>query len=218
MEAVGGLVGVTQDPNTLALRPKVGWAVRAAEKMDVMLARLSAEHKTFPAVRSDNGSTPASPQSWMNPDLAKFYDFTDGAEFIGPAREMACHILKAADLEWLDWGEIDEYLKDDDYPYGQIWCRLARLTDGSWLAINPQSAYSEEMRERFDRGPGSSRRDCAAICHCTGDTQGRPGMNPVVALSFTELLERLLQAMGHPYWLDPEFVSYGDAEQYTHRD
>ena len=40
MEAIGGLVGVTQNPETLALRPKVGWAVREAEKMDVLLARL----------------------------------------------------------------------------------------------------------------------------------------------------------------------------------
>lgn len=30
MELVGGLLGITQDPTTLSLRPEIGWAVRAA--------------------------------------------------------------------------------------------------------------------------------------------------------------------------------------------
>ena len=30
MEFVGGLMGIAQDPNTLCLRPEIGWAVRAA--------------------------------------------------------------------------------------------------------------------------------------------------------------------------------------------
>ena len=38
LEAIAGLVGVTQEPHTLALRPKVGWAVREATKIDVLLA------------------------------------------------------------------------------------------------------------------------------------------------------------------------------------
>lgn len=47
MEAIGGLVGVTQEAETLALRPMVGWAVREAEKLDTLLARLVSEHTTF---------------------------------------------------------------------------------------------------------------------------------------------------------------------------
>jgi hypothetical protein len=39
----------------------------------------------------------------------------------------------------------------------------------------------------------------------------------VVALSFTELLGRLLDD-ARPYWLEPGFVSHGDAEVYTRRD
>jgi hypothetical protein len=31
MEFLGGFVGVAQDPETLALRPEIGWAVREAE-------------------------------------------------------------------------------------------------------------------------------------------------------------------------------------------
>jgi hypothetical protein len=31
MDFLGGFVGVAQDPETLALRPEIGWAVREAE-------------------------------------------------------------------------------------------------------------------------------------------------------------------------------------------
>jgi hypothetical protein len=30
MEFIGGLIGVAQDPATLALRPEIGWVVREA--------------------------------------------------------------------------------------------------------------------------------------------------------------------------------------------
>ena len=40
----------------------------------------------------------------------------------------------------------------------------------------------------------------------------------MVALSFSELLERLLDGDGTPYWLDPAFAGYGDAELYTPRE
>lgn len=216
MEAIGGLLGVTQDPQTLALRPKVGWAVRAAEKLDVLLARLAAEHRTFPGTRLE------SKQSFLPVDLAKFYHHTDGAELFGHAGAAACRILAARDLERLDWGAVSEDLRDDDWPNGHLWYRLARMEDGSWLAINPQPVYPDWLRQQF-------RRDCeagdisrwdgvVAICHCWTDTQGRPGANLVVALSFTELLERLLDSGGRPYWFDPQFAGYGDAEQYTLRD
>jgi hypothetical protein len=56
------------------------------------------------------------------------------------------------------------------------------------------------------------------ICHGNTHTQGQPGQNPVIATSFTELLDRMLDSGGRPYWLNPKFVSYGDAEQYTRRD
>jgi Domain of unknown function (DUF4419) len=218
MEAIGGLVGITQDPHSLALRPKVGWAVREAEKMEVLLARLSAEHQTNPPIRSENVSDFGSSPNWLPPDLAKFYNFTDGAKILGVAREMACQIVTAKELERLDWGWIREGLKDNHYPNGHIWYRLARLQDGSWLAINPQPEYPEELRKRYVSDPGHSRWDClAAICHCTAATLGEPGMNPVVALSFTELLERLLQSPDRSFWLAPHFATHGDAESFTRR-
>jgi hypothetical protein len=44
------------------------------------------------------------------------------------------------------------------------------------------------------------------------EVHGMPGSCAVVALSFTDLLERLLAARGgHWYWLEPGFASLGDA-------
>jgi len=37
------------------------------------------------------------------------------------------------------------------------------------------------------------------------------------ALSFTELLEKLLSGDGRPYLLTADFTSYGDAELFTRR-
>jgi len=213
MEAIGGLVGVTQDPQTLALRPKVGWAVREAEKMDVLLMRLTAEHRTLPGARLEKN------QTHLPPDLAKFYHHTDGTELFGRATAAAYRIVPACDLIRLDWGKVPEFLQDIDYPNGHNWFRLAWLADGTWLAINTRPEFSEELRQRFRQNPDLAQWDCvAAICHCNSSTQGQPGKNPVVALSFTELLERMLDSGGHPYWLNPKYVSYGDAEQYTPRD
>ena len=98
-------------------------------------------------------------------------------------------------------------------PGGRTWHRFAWLTDGSWLAIN----LDHNQRDPRPKTASGWRYDPTrrAICHCTDRTQGRTGQNPVVAMSFTELLQRLLDSGGRPYWRDPRFVSYGDAEQCT---
>jgi antitoxin YokJ len=44
------------------------------------------------------------------------------------------------------------------------------------------------------------------------DTHAMPGSSPIIALTFTELLSRLLDSQGnHWYWLQPDFSFIGDA-------
>ena len=44
------------------------------------------------------------------------------------------------------------------------------------------------------------------------ETHGLVGDTPIIALSFTELLTHLYEKRGsHWYWLQPDFVSFGDA-------
>ncbi len=204
MEAIGGLVGVTQDPRTLALRPKVGWAVREVEKIEALLARLVAEHKSFPSGQIEL-------ETYMPADMATFYHRTDGAELFDRAGAVACRIVAASDIEPLDWGEAPERFRIRLMPGGRNWHRFAWLADGSWLAIHFDPPRPEDPDQwSFDRWP-------RPICRGTVDTQRRPGQNPVVALSFTELLESLMDKNRLPRWLDRQFVSYGDAEVYTRR-
>jgi hypothetical protein len=212
MEAVGGVVGVSQDTENLALRPKVGWAVREAERIDIVLARLVEEHTTFP------GSSRKSPRG-LPEDLCKFYHHTNGAELFGDGTSVSYRIEGVQNLERLDWGQIAEHFRDNDYPNGEAWFRLVKLADESSLAINPKPQYPDAIRKRFLDDPGRREWDnFVAICHCRRETLGKPDQNPVVATSFTELLERLLDGGPEPYWLNPEFVGHGDAELYTRRD
>jgi hypothetical protein len=212
MEAIGGLIGVTQDPETLALRPKVGWAVREAEKMEVLLGRLAEEHTTFPVPRMDQ-------PEYLPADLGKFYYHTAGAELFGRGGAAACRIVAVGEIEPLDWGEeVLEENCDLIRPHGRIWHRFAWLADGGWLAINLDYNQPDARPRPSRANTYSSYTKSYVICHGHTHTQGQPGQNPVVAASFIELLERMLDSGGRPYWLNPKFVSYGDAEQYTRRD
>lgn len=223
MEAVGGLVGVAQDPHTLALRPQVGWAVRDAERIDVLLARLEAEHHAAPAATGPTGGEADGNREWeyLPPDLAAFYHRMNGAELFGRGASAACRIVPRDQMEPLDWGEAEEEYGNSRGPGGRIWHRVARLADGSWLAINlDPNIPSVVPRESEHRQRYREDESFAPVCHGSDETRGRPGQNPVVALSFTELLERLLEGGGGggPFRPDGSDPGYGDAEQFTRRD
>jgi hypothetical protein len=219
MEAVGGLVGVTQDRETFALRPKVGWAVREAEVMDVYLSRLGKDHTTFAGTNVQEQDS----RGWVRgtglpADLSKFYHRTNGAELFGRGADARCRILPREHIESLDWGEDPEGLGSYG-PEGRIWHRFAWLADGGWLAINldpnkHQAPWSKnpELHE-LERKIGYEL--FAPICRGAAGTERRPGLNPVVALSFTELLQKLLDQRGQWFWLDASFKSVGDAELFT---
>lgn len=55
--------------------------------------------------------------------------------------------------------------------------------------------------------------DRLGVCYDSfHETHGLSGQTPVVALSFSELVIRLINNNGnHPYWLQPDFAPLGDA-------
>lgn len=213
MEAIGGFLGVAQDRDTLALRPKIGWAVRAAPKLDVLLNRLTAEHATVPGTSVDR-------HSGLPEDLCAFYHRTDGADLFGRGTGAAIRIAAATEIVSLDWGENPDALGSYG-PDGRIWHRLAQLGDDRWLAINldinkcnaPWWDVPDLSRKQRELG----YEVFAPICLCSEATRNVPGANPVVALCFTELLESLLDSGGRPAWLEPGFAGHGDAELFTRR-
>lgn len=211
LEAIGGLVGVTQDPHTLALRPKAGWAIREAPVLDVLLDRLTNEHQTRPGVTLPSD---ANRESWefstfYPGDLCAFYDRTDGAELFVSKAGTAYRFVALKDVCSLDFSEPVEL--GCRGPDGKTWHRIAILADGSWLAINL------DLNRRDPREGWDPDRIFNPVCHCRKKTVGKRGRNPVVAFSFTELLERLMEGGPIPYWFKSGFVSYGDAEDFTRR-
>jgi Domain of unknown function (DUF4419) len=216
MEAIGGLIGVTQHPDTLALRPTVGWAVRQANPLDVCLSRLSKDHVTFPGAKSPNEEI----RSALPADLSAFYHHSNGAEII-LGDDGSLRIVPCEQIDPVDWGE-DPKAFAGTTPHGRVWHRFGTFKDGLWLAINldynkhnapwiKQPALKEQRQQiGYDR--------FAPICCGSPGSENKPGANPVVALSFGELLQRLLDSKGRPYWLAPDFVSYGDADLFTRRD
>lgn len=67
---VGGLVGVSQNPNTMQLKPKIGWAMQRSDLLDELLQRIS----TSSAARAvlNNSSSPPS-LDVHNTSLHRFY-------------------------------------------------------------------------------------------------------------------------------------------------
>jgi hypothetical protein len=209
MEAFGGLIGVTQDPTTRALQPKVGWAVRQADKLDVLLRRVSREHRTSPGVRFGEETS-------FPPDLAGFYHHTNGAVLFPEKDAATCRIVPRGELEGLDWGEDRVKGRTSRGPDGRTWYRFAHLADGSWQAINldiNRSGGPWRENERLRELVSKTRDDFAPICHVSRGTAGRPNQNPVIALSFTEWLERILDNGGKCFWEGS--VPYGDAGLFT---
>jgi uncharacterized protein DUF4419 len=205
MEAIGGIVGVKQDRQTMALRPVVGWAVRTANKLDTLIDRIVREHRAFPAVRSEKEHTR------IPRELMALYHRTDGAELFVHEGTAAVRIVAKSDFERLNW---DDSPDSEGIAFsGYAWHRFATLADGSWLAVYPMPRH----RRRENRGY-SNPEDWAwhdtfvAICHCSAQTVGKVGKNPIVAESFEELFKGLLANEGQPYWLAPGFAGYGDAE------
>jgi len=216
MEAIGGLIGVTENPDTLALRPKLGWAVREAEKMDVLLSRVTRDHVTFPGTTINPETRGTWPLTSCAPaDVCEFYHRTNGANLQDKDGAIFCRILPGIEARPLDWGEKPSKYEDEP---SRNWTRFAEMADGSGLAINDDPEFTPAMRTRYQEELQRGKLfHFEPICHTSAKTQGKPGEKPVIALSFTEWLERMLNDRLQPYWLAPGFVSYGDAAVYVRR-
>lgn len=81
----------------------------------------------------------------------------------------------------------------DDDP-SSAWFIIARTVDREYLSIDLSSQRNGRCYDSFH------------------DMHGVVGSSTVIANTFLELFERLLDSRGrHWYWLQPEFASLGDA-------
>jgi hypothetical protein len=186
MEALGGLIGVTQDKQTLALRPKIGWAVRERQGIDFLLLKLERDghlmrSSTFDANRRDEYGFPQ--EETLPADAASFYFKTDGADLFGRGDAARFRILPRAQVVHISGTETVE---EPD------WHRICRLADGTELAIDVRCG---------GYGPAPYHKPLNPICHVTHRRFLGSVKYTRVAVSFEELLRRMLESGGKYWWL-----------------
>ncbi len=171
LDLLGGFVGVTQDPETLALRPKLGWAV----------ARPSDRDAVFRKLQSLDPSTPLDPVeldavvamwrevggSEIPGDLVLLYKTCNGVSLPSGGR-----IRPVAQLETLQ-----ELVQGPHRSVGRA-IRFADLPAGDSLAVSLSPEYDLESREyRWN------------VFRIASDATHLTGEEPTVAHSVTEFLK-----------------------------
>jgi antitoxin YokJ len=168
----------------------------ATSKIDRFVAKIRSSHRIH---------LPASPKDLlrlrrlgMPEDVLRFYTLSDGArlhrtdEYGGlgpdPERRWRWEILPCREIE----PASQSYVGADSplFKRAHSWMHLVNVQDGNYLAINVEPGHVGEVLD------------------CFHETVGEPGRTAIVALSFTELLDRLLKSP-RPFWLRKTMRPYG---------
>lgn len=170
---------MTQDAATLALRPKLGWAVRQGSDLDRLFALLS-KHAPSPPLEGPDfdhciEGFGGGMRCELPGDFLAFYKHCNGVGLFGDAYRFR----PLEDVELVENVLVEEPEGSADYHADSIrmavgpWVRFCDLADGSFLVI--------EMRHTYKKGWKVVR---------VGPT--RDGVSPVVAWSFQGFLDRAL--------------------------
>jgi hypothetical protein len=131
------------------------------------------------------------PDLRLPPDLVAFYErFGEARLFSHDGSDPHCHLLPPDEFV-----QVGEAIMGEATTAGieRSWYALAHVQDGNYLGI-------DLLPTRLGR------------CYdCFHETYGDPGYCKVIALSFTEVLNRLVEAGDRAFWLDEDFRGYGDA-------
>lgn len=150
MEFVGGFVGATQDPETLAVRPKLGWAVVAADERADVCDRLRAFDHTAPL---DAEPLAVVLRTWeqesgartLPGELLMLYKTLNGITLLNGWR-----IWPAAEVEVVSpvADDRDPFRRrvEGEWPGGPAF-RFADLPDGSTLALDANDTWFRGERD-----------------------------------------------------------------------
>ncbi|CAA0169998.1 SMI1/KNR4 family protein [Tenacibaculum maritimum] len=130
-------------------------------------------------------------------DLFEFYSNYDGIElFKGTSYEI--DIVSFADFKVTN----NVLFSPDDV----IWEELEDDISQNWYLI----AKAEQLSQYISIALSEEKK---GECYDSFlETHANPDDSPIIAKSFTELLERLYSVQGKNwFWLEPDFESYGDA-------
>jgi hypothetical protein len=147
MQFLGGFTGVEQNEATLALRPKLGWAVRRTQFTEALGGGLPSDFKLKPPVdamefyRLTGELVPGGRNSYrfgeifLPNDFANFYRQTDGIEFRDRANNRTARVRsleemsKAVEIEPALETGTESRSDDND------WLTVADLADGTMIEL-----------------------------------------------------------------------------------
>lgn len=191
MEFVAGSVAITQEHESHALRPTLGWAVRESAPIEQALLRL-AKHRVKPATaRSPMERARDMHISYVPTDVLRFYQVAASAEIHPRNGDSMYRIFSLADWREPGWAQKwNRGIKEEKFKLmPELYC-FAELTDGTELVIR---VYCPEHKHLG-----------AVFVGKRGDTQV-PETGRKVARSFTDFLLRALDETGEPYFRGADF-------------
>ena len=160
--------------------------------MTDMLAEVRARHFPRPPASSDAITQLEQRIGCPIPvDLRKFY-LEVGAARLFSEDDSPYRFVRPDDVRWVN---LDVSSGDPEgLSVPKSWFSICDVQDGNYVAIDLPAKPSGEVW----------------FIDCFHETIGEPGFNTIIALNFSEFLQRALASNGLHYWLD-EHPSYGDA-------
>lgn len=220
MQALGGLVGIRQNSETGSLEPISGWAVRDAPKYEIALLALMDRHQFVakPAVTVDLGQNDAldlldRDMKSLPMDLGRFLDEFESATFkFSNGGFVTLHEFDFANVcHWNGQKRTDEVLQP---MIDENWIRIGRFHDERELLmhINFSSWKAEELLGvKVGRDQSAT---LAPVCISTPESRQTGEGNPVIAISLSDLFDRLAASSdARPYWEHEEFVPLCEARK-----
>jgi hypothetical protein len=193
MDFLAGPMIATQDAETMALRPALGWAVREAPPIEQALLRLAQHELAVPADGPLDDRLRTSRLSYIPTDVVRFHQVADGAS-IHAGRYRILPLSGWCEPPWTqEWAKCSDKMLQ--VVRGDL-LRFAHLADGTELVIR---LFCPE-----------GKNTGAVFVGRALDGTHLPDTGKRVAQSFTDFLLRALECGGQPYFRRPDFAPLGE--------
>jgi cell wall assembly regulator SMI1 len=164
---------------------------RPPRPIDDLIAEIRERHFPLPAVKDAVARTEARIGCALPDDMRRFYSLLGGACLFdksgAPYEIVEPQLIHPVAVDVL--GDAAS-----EVPVPPSWFSICYVQDGNYVAIDLPAKSNGEVW----------------LIDCFHETIGLENYSTVIALSFSEFLERALASRGEHYWLG-EHPSYGDA-------
>jgi cell wall assembly regulator SMI1 len=164
---------------------------RPQRSIDELVAEVRKRHFPLPAVRGAVRRIEARIGCALPDDMRRFYSVLGGALLFRKS-DAPYEIVEPKLIRPVAFDVLGDAASE--IPVPPSWFSICDVQDGNYVAIDLPAKPNGEVW----------------LIDCFHETIGLEDYSTVIALSFSELLERALASRGEHYWLD-EHPSYGDA-------